>query len=69
MKIITTTWQRLNVLLYGFLCILFLLFVSACSEADHPSSETGSISFGVDWRGAPTMTNDSDSVITSAKLA
>ena len=33
----------------------FLIFVSACGDAMHSTSETGAIVFTVEWQGAPTI--------------
>jgi len=57
-KSLNLIWQKLPALLYTSLCIALLLFASACGEADYSSSEigeTGSISFSIEWRGAPTI--------------
>jgi len=56
--------QKLNVLLYSILCISLLLLAAACGEVDHSSSGTGSISFSVEWQGAPTIKDASGSVVT-----
>ena len=66
MKFFTITRQRLNTLLYYILCIFLLLFISACGEANHSSYDTGSISFSVEWIGAPTIKGTFSSAITRA---
>ena len=58
--------QKLNALLYSILCISLLLLAAACGEADHSSSGTGSISFSVEWQGAPTIKDASGSTVTRA---
>jgi len=63
MKFFLITRQRLNTLLYYILCISLLLFASACGDADHSPSETGSISFSVEWRGTPTIKDASGSTV------
>jgi len=58
--------QKLNVLLYSILCISLLLLAAACGEVDHSSSGTGSISFSVEWQGAPTIKDAAGSTVTRA---
>ena len=53
-KFLIINQQKLKIFLYCALCISLLLFVSDCGDTDYSSSETGSISFSVEWRGAPT---------------
>jgi len=66
MKLFPITRQRPNTLLYYILCISLLFFTSACTNSDHSSSGTGSISFSVEWRGAPTIKDASGLAITRA---
>ncbi len=66
MKFFPITRQRLNTLLYYILCISLLLFASACGDTDHSSSGTGSISFSVEWHGAPTIKGAAGSIVTRA---
>ena len=66
MKFFPITRQRLNALLTSFLCISFLLFFSACTNSNHPPSDTGSVSFSVEWRGAPIIKDTSSFAITKA---
>ena len=54
MKFFTITLQRLTSLLYYILCISLFLSASACTNSNHSPSGTGSVSFSVEWRGAPT---------------
>ena len=54
------SWLKVTALLHIALCIFLLFFVSACGDTDYSSgdnrsSESGSISFSVEWRGAPTV--------------
>ncbi len=59
-KSLNLTWHKLISLFYSALCISFLLFVSACDNDNYSSpetGETGSISFSIEWRGAPTIQN------------
>jgi len=53
MNFFRITWQRLNSLLYYILCISLFLSASACTNSNHSPSDNGSISFSVEWRGAP----------------
>ena len=53
-----------NWLMFTALFISLLLFVSACGEADHQSSDTGSIAFSVEWIGATTIKDASDPSVT-----
>ncbi len=39
-------------LLHFTLCIFLIILVSACGDGYYSSSETGSIAFSVEWRGA-----------------
>jgi hypothetical protein len=57
---------KFSSLLIYTLCIALLLFVTACGDADKPSSGTGSITFNVEWIGAPTLDDASDSNVTKA---
>ena len=66
MKLFPITRQRLNTLLYYILCISLLLFASACGDTDHSSSGTGSISFSVEWHGAPTIKGAAGSTVARA---
>ncbi len=54
MKFFTITRQRLTSLLYYILCISLFLSASACTNSNHSPSDTGSITFSVEWRDAPT---------------
>jgi len=66
MKLFPITRQRPNTLLYYILCISLLFFTSACGDTDQSSSDTGSISFSIEWRGAPTIKDAAGSVVTRA---
>ncbi len=52
-RFLTSNQQKFSELLYYALCIFLIILVSACSDAQYISSETGSIAFSVEWRGAP----------------
>ena len=61
--------QKFSALLHPILCIFFLFFASACgdidySSGDNRSSESGSISFSVEWQGAPTVRGAAGSNVT-----
>ena len=63
------SWLKFTALLHIALCISLLLFASACGDADKSSSntessESGSISFSVEWIGAPTIENNVDFTVT-----
>ena len=49
--------KNLTGLLHCALCILLIILVSACGEATHSSSETGSIAFSLELRGAPQQSS------------
>ena len=52
--------QKLNALLYSILCISFLPFFSSCGDTYHSSTDTGSIAFSVEWRGAQTKQHNEE---------
>ena len=54
MKFFTITRQRLTSLLYYIFCVSLFISASACTNSNHSPSDTGSVSFSVEWRGAPT---------------
>ena len=45
--------KKATVLLHLALCILLIILLSSCGDAIYSTSETGSIAFSVEWRGAP----------------
>jgi len=47
--------KKVNGLLYFALCVFLIILVSACGDAIYSTSETGAITFSVEWRGAPTI--------------
>ncbi len=54
-KFLTFSRKKFSDLLYCALCIFLSILVSACSDAQYSSSETGSIAFSIEWKGAPTI--------------
>ncbi len=63
--------QKFSALLHPILCIFLLFFASACGDTDYSSgdnrsSENGSISFSVEWQGAPTVRGAAGSNVTRA---
>ena len=61
--------QKYSALLHPILCIFLLFFASACGDTDYSSgdnrsSESGSISFSVEWQGAPTVRGAAGSNVT-----
>ena len=44
--------KKVSAFLHFALCIVFIL-LCACGEAIYSTSETGSIAFSVEWKGAP----------------
>ena len=61
--------QKISSFLYYSLCIFLLFFASACGDTDYSSgdnrsSESGSISFSVEWQGAPTVRGAAGSNVT-----
>ena len=61
--------QKISSFLYYSLCISLLFFASACGDTDYSSgdnrsSESGSISFSVEWQGAPTVRGAAGSNVT-----
>jgi len=46
--------KKVNGLLHFVLCIFLIILVSACGDAIYSTSETGSITFSVEWQGAPS---------------
>ncbi len=54
-KFLTFSRQKLSDHLYSALCIFLIILVSGCGDAYYSSSETGSIAFSVEWKGAPTI--------------
>jgi len=61
--------QKYSALLHPILCIFLLFFASACGDTDYSSgdnrsSENGSISFSVEWQGAPTIEDVANSNVT-----
>ena len=56
-KFLIINQQKLKIFLYYVLCLSLIIISYACGEAIYSSSETedtGSITFSVEWRGAPT---------------
>ncbi len=47
--------KKVTALLHFTLSIFLIILLYACGDAIHTSSETGSIAFSVEWRGAPTI--------------
>ncbi len=63
--------QKYSAFLHPILCIFLLFFALACGDTDYSSgdnrsSESGSISFSVEWQGAPTVKGAAGSVVTRA---
>jgi len=52
-KLLTFNREKFTELLCCALCIFLIILISACGEGYYTSSETGSIAFSVEWRGAP----------------
>ena len=63
--------QKYSAFLHPILCIFLLFFALACGDTDYSSgdnrsSESGSISFSVEWQGAPTVKGAAGSVVTKS---
>jgi len=65
-RFLTIIRQKLNILSCCAFCISFLIFTSACTNSDYSSSNTGSISFSVEWRSAPTIKGVAGPTVTRA---
>ncbi len=65
-KFLTFSRQKLSDLLKCALCIFLSILVSGCGDAYYSYSETGSIAFSVEWRGAPTIQNSYASIRAAA---
>ena len=72
LKAIRINRQRLKELLCCVLCVFVLVFVSACSggvnesSSESASAETGTITFSVIWKDAPTMQSAKGSAVVKA---
>ena len=67
---LTFFWKKVSSLLYPALCVSLFIIFYACGETIHSSSETeetGSITFNVEWHGAPT-TKDATSFSAARAL-
>ncbi len=54
-KLSTSDRQKFTEFLYCALCTVIIVLISGCGDAQYSSSETGSIAFSIEWKGAPTL--------------
>jgi len=63
---LTFFWKKVSSLLYPALCVSLFIIFYACGDTGQSPSDTGSISFNVEWIGAPTIKDAAGPVATRA---